>query len=101
MNGDPVEYIFSHFRQDSGWNYTMDARAVAISMDRYAKIGILAAPETGNCGALGTTLASIVHHKPIPDDLTKHCKIPREVMTILDRLLEPGKNHFYQVRIIW
>ena len=38
MNGDPVEYMLSHFRQDSGWNYTMDARAVAISMDGTSKL---------------------------------------------------------------
>ncbi|CAN8021997.1 unnamed protein product, partial [Ixodes persulcatus] len=48
LNSDPVESLFSCFRQFNGGNDKVDARAAVFTAERLLKVGILQAAKTGN-----------------------------------------------------
>ncbi|XP_070386662.1 uncharacterized protein [Dermacentor albipictus] len=48
LNSDPVESVFSCFRQFNGGNDRVDARAAVFTAEKLLKVGILQAASTGN-----------------------------------------------------
>ncbi|KAH6930153.1 hypothetical protein HPB50_011070 [Hyalomma asiaticum] len=59
LNSDPVESLFSCFRQYNGGNDRVDARAAVFTAEKLLKVGILQAAKNGNAPISSEANASI------------------------------------------